>query len=486
VVKNIISINLGFSLLQSISVAFSYFFLYRILLDALGAEKLGIWSIVLSISTTSNIVSLGIGSSVTRLTAKYNYDKNYCSINKLIITSFLLSSTLFTIVSGVIYIIGLYWIRSIVDAEYLTLAESILPYSIICIFINAVSNVFLSCLDGFQKNYYRSILIIICNIILLITSIILVKKYDLLGVVYAQVIQSLFLLFFAIFIIKRIAIKLSFSPSNFDIKELKIIFSLGLREQIISIAQLCFDPVTKSFLASYGELSHIAFYEIANRFVTQTRGLLANANKVLIAVFAEALEKDDSSLEILYKKNISILYVISLMWITIISFSSFFVSTMMFDSTNIMFITFVIILSFGNFFNILSMPSYFSNLGQGKYKYNIFGNVMIAVLNIIFGFILAKGFGEHGVAIGWTISLAFGSLYIIYSYHKTHEIYTNSIINKTNILITMYVIIYIFFLLFDYKHRVYSDDHFIIVAFILSLPSLVLSSLQLMKIMKHP
>ncbi len=86
------------------------------------------------------------------------------------------------------------------------------------------------------------------------------------------------------------------------------------------------------------------------------------------------------------------------------------------------FVSFGILLSIGWFFNTLSAPSYFVNLGTGELRWNVVSHVAIAVLNAVLGLILGVYFGGNGVVIAWVISLALGSSLIYLSYHKKHKI----------------------------------------------------------------
>jgi len=86
------------------------------------------------------------------------------------------------------------------------------------------------------------------------------------------------------------------------------------------------------------------------------------------------------------------------------------------------FVGFGILLSIGWFFNTLSAPSYFVNLGTGELRWNVVSHVAIAVLNAILGLILGVYFGGNGVVIAWIISLALGSSLIYLSYHIKHKV----------------------------------------------------------------
>ena len=63
--------NAAASVGQVIVSALILFVLYRAILEMLGAERLGIWSVVLAAASASRIGELGLSASVTRFVAKY-------------------------------------------------------------------------------------------------------------------------------------------------------------------------------------------------------------------------------------------------------------------------------------------------------------------------------------------------------------------------------------------------------------------------------
>lgn len=457
--KTRLSTNIFFTLVQSISIALIYFFLYRFLLKHLGVEQLGVWSIVLAISSTANITNLGIGASVIRFTAKLNFANDHQSINKLIHTSFFLIGGLFLMTGILIYFIALHWLHYVIEKDYLALSIQILPYSILCLWLNAISNsVFLPCMDGLQSNFRRSILTTFTTALLLLASIWLVPKHGLMGVAYAQIIQAGVLLLLSVFVLKNLYTRLVFFPFIFDKTTLKQIFSFGIKEQVISFAQLCFDPLTKSLLANFGGLSFVAYYEIANRFVTQARALLVSSNQVMMPLFTEASERLDSSLDELYKKNFTFIYLLSIMWVSAVIYFSFILSALLFGKINSIFIFCSAVLSFASFFNILCSPAYFSNMGCGNLNNNVIGNIIIAVLNVVFGFLLGQLLAGYGAVLGWGLALTLGSVFIIHTYHKAKHINMKMFLtwhSNINAVLMLVFTIGISFLFFRYSFLVW-------------------------------
>ena len=440
--KKTISINILFSLLQIVVIGLVYYFLYKFLLASLGTELMGVWAIVLSISSTANVANLGIGSSVTRYTALFKTNDEWDQINKLLYTSVILLGAFFLLVMLIIYLAAPAWLHLIVEDTYYEQALSIVPYSLLCLLFNSLSGIYAACLDGLQKTYIRSIVFVVSFIMLIVFSYLLVPRYGLLGIAYAQLIQAVFLLIAMIGGLKFVLKTHQIFSFRWDKGIFKKIFSFGIQEQVISICQLCFDPLTKSLLGGFGSLSLVTYYEMANRLVLQLRGLLVNANQVLIPIFTSAQEKSVETGKYFYKQIFSLNFLMCILWLSFIISAIVPISNLWIGSTEPVFIHVTILLAMSYFFNIIISPAYFSNMGSAKLKGNVIGNIIIAVLNIGLCYLLGFYFGGYGVVFGWSIALAAGSLYILVVYHRDNNITFGSVILKHDMVIILASIVY--------------------------------------------
>ncbi len=445
--KKAISLNILFSLIQIFITGLVYYFLYKYLLQNIGADLMGVWTIVLSVSSTANIANLGIGSSVVRYTAKFIVNAESENIIKLIHTALLFLGTVFLIICAIIYLIAPFWLQAVIRTNHYSDAIKLIPYSLFCLMLNALSGIFVSCIDGLQKNYVRSIIYIISFLVLLSCCYWLVPQYGLIGVAFAQVIQSIFLLVSAIFSLKYLFKPLQLFPLLWDKTIFKKIFSFGIQEQIISICQLCFDPFTKSILAGFGNLGMVTYYEMANRFVTQVRGFLVSANQVFIPVFTSTNEKSEESTQNLYKKVFSINFLLNVLTLALIIASVIPISKIWINHLNNEFTVISILLALAYWWNIVMSPAYFSNIGGAALKDNVVGNIIIAIFNIVLCIGLGYLFKGYGVVLGWSLALSVGSAYIVYNYHQRNGFSITRILSGKDLGVTTLSILYCTFCL---------------------------------------
>ncbi|RYY46148.1 MAG: hypothetical protein EOO06_15090 [Chitinophagaceae bacterium] len=248
-----ITLNIVFSVIQTAIIGITYFFLYRYMLQYLGEKEMGVWAIVLSVSSVANIANMGIGTSVVRLTAKFTVANDKVSINKLIHTALVFLGMTFLGIAIVLYLVSPYWLGVVIQQDFYQTAIMLIPYSLAGLWINAISGVLLSCLDGFQKNFIRSILYVVSCLLLLLLSFYFVPKYGILGIAFAQLAQAFFLFLSALITLKLVFREMKIFPLRWDKVIFKNIFSIGMKEQVISLCQLCFEcPLSKSFFVEFG------------------------------------------------------------------------------------------------------------------------------------------------------------------------------------------------------------------------------------------
>jgi O-antigen/teichoic acid export membrane protein len=393
-----------------------YFFLYRLLLMKLGIELLGVWSVVLATSSIANIANFGMSSSVTRFVALYISQNSLDKIKQLIFTSSLLLTLLFTIIAILIFPFSEFILEKVIVSKYISEAYLILPYSILCLVLNSVTGVYSSALEGLQLNYVKNIIVTLSSIVLISFVFFFITPFGLLGVAYAQVIQSVFtLLLCLIFVL----IKLPHNPlkwrwSSVIFKEL---FSYGLKFQVISFSNMLNDPLTKVLLTKFGGLEFTGFYEMANRLVMQLRSVIVNANQSLIPVMV-GLENNTQESNIFYKKTFLYVFIFSVSSVFLVCLSSGIISMVWIGAYQIEFITCLVILAVGFLFNLIAGPAYFAYMASGRLNVLVLTHLLLSILNGLMGFVFGDLFGGPGVVMGWSVALICSSISLILIYQK--------------------------------------------------------------------
>ncbi|HZY38649.1 MAG TPA: oligosaccharide flippase family protein, partial [Mucilaginibacter sp.] len=289
--KKLVFINVISSGSQVVFVGLVYFLLYRYLLKQIGVEMLGVWSVVLSTSSLANLANFGVADSVIRFVALFIKEGESVKIKQLIFTATIFLGGLFLLIASVIYPFADLILTSVLPAKFLTAGLSILPYSLGCLVLNAVNGVYSSVLDGMQRNYIRNIVFSTSSILLLVMAYVLVPRYHLRGVAIAQVCQSVAALLVCL---SLVIIRAKYNPLKWNWNQaiFRQIFNYGMKFQFISLAAMVNEPVIKILLGKFGGMAFAGYYEMANRLLSQARGVIVNAMQSLVPVLVN-VPKDE-------------------------------------------------------------------------------------------------------------------------------------------------------------------------------------------------
>lgn len=415
-----------------------YFFLYKFLLKNLGVEMLGVWSVVMATSSIANVANFGVATSVVRFVALYVKDGTKEQINQLIFTAAIFIFGFFVLLSAVIMPFAKILLGYVIDAKYLIIALKILPYSVGCLILNAVSGVYASVLDGMQKNYIRSLIFTSSSLVLLGLTYFLTPKMGLQGVVVAQFSQSIFTLIVCLILVINLT---KFNPLKWQWNKMifKEIFSYGIKFQFISLSAMFNEPVTKVFMAKYGGLQFTGYYEMANRLIMQLRGVIVNANQSLMPLMVKSsIETDNNeSNDRIYKASFLGVSSISLMLLAMPLLVSGIIAHIWIGHYELIFDYVLLLAGISMYFNLLCSPAYFALLAEGRLNPIIISQIVIALLNIFLAYLLGNFFGGVGVVYAWLTAIVTGSAFLLFKYSKISNISLFSVFRKEILLLAI-------------------------------------------------
>jgi O-antigen/teichoic acid export membrane protein len=420
--RNRIALNAVSSAIQVIIVGLVYFFIYRSLVVKLGIELLGVWSLIIAVSSVSAISNFGFSSAVVKYIAEYNVKGEFDAINRLLFTSMFFMISVFVVIAVIIYFSAFLLIGKLIDIQYIKIAHAILPISLMFLFINTIGGVLTSALDGFQKNYIRNFAISAISIGYLALTLLLIPKLGLVGLAVAQVIQSLALFIVSYYFLRRICKGFSIFRWNWDRSSFRILINYGYKIQIINICQILTEPVTKILLSKYHGISTLGFYEMASRLINQLRQIIAGMNQVTVPVVSHFQQTDRSTIRYIYERGLSfIVFIVFPLFAGIILFTPH-LSKIWIGNIEPVFIACTYILASGMLINILDAQAYFNSLGEGNLNGVMLMSLLVLLLNIVLGVFLGLTVPVYGVVIANALASAAGSVYLIIYYQKLNKI----------------------------------------------------------------
>jgi O-antigen/teichoic acid export membrane protein len=441
--KRQVLINAIFSTLQILVISVILFVLYRFLLNTLGVEQLGVWSLVLATTSVTQFANFGLSGSVVKFVAKYiarGEDKN---VSKVIQTA-VLSVALFV---GIILIIGYpvakFLLGLVISREFLPSAHAILPHTFLAFWFLMITSIFQAGLDGYQRIDLRSLLLMGGAAVHLLLCFILAPRYGLIGVAYARVIQNIMIFLSSWFLLKRFLVLIPIFYYRWDKGIFKEMIGYSISFQTISVTTMFYDPITKGLLSKFGGISMVGFYEMASRMVQQFRSLIVSAIQVLVPAIAELKEKTPEKINSVYLDSYQLLFYLALPLYTFVIVSTPIISELWIGHYERVFNIFATLLSIGWFLNTLNAPAYFVNLGIGELRWNVIGHITIGILNAGLGVFLGAFYDGIGVVIAWACSLALGSSMIYIAYHFKHGVPIIELLPKTSRILAITCSIFI-------------------------------------------
>lgn len=414
-----ISRNTIASVAQAIVSGALLFILYRFLLVSLGADKLGVWSVVLATTTASKLTELGLSGSVVKFVAQYRARGESAKAAQVIQTAGT-SLLMFVGVGSCAFGPGAYFLLGwIIDSpEELALARELLPYAIASLWISTLSGVFQAALDGCSRIDLRCYTVMGGGTFYLGLAVLIVPSYGLIGLAIAQVSQATVLAFVCFILARREFKDVGLKPMGWNRDVFKEIIRYGLNYQAITIATMLFEPVTKGLLARFGSLPTVAYYEMASRLTAQVRLLLVSAQRVLVPLMASLKETDPDNMIHMYQRSVGITVILAFPTFGCLIGLSPVVGELWIGHSVPLFSIFVAMLAVGWLLNTIAGPAYFSNLGTGALRWNSIVQISMGLGNLGLGWVMGSVLGAIGVVMGWSLCLITGAFVLLWSFHR--------------------------------------------------------------------
>lgn len=436
--------NAVVSAFQAVVSGVVLFLLYRYLIAHLGMELLGLWSVILASTAVARMSDLGLTGSVVKFVAKYhsvNMDKQ---ASEIVQTAAISIAIFMAVLLMMVYPLLDDLLALVVPDKFMSEAIQILPFAVLSLWLGSIGGVFQSGLDGCQRMDIRNIIMIIANLGYLLAAMFLVPAYGLQGLAMGQAAQAFLVLLMSWFLLRIRLRTLPIFPIYWSKSKFKEMFSYALNFQINSVAVLLFDSATKFLMAYFGGLTGAAYYEMVNQMIVKLRALLISANQALVPAVAEMHETSPSEVCKLYLTSYKVLFFLVLPFYSIILVSLPVVSELWMGKVDLQFLWFGLILVVGYGVSNLVGPAYFVNLGTGDLMWNSISHVVMAVLNLVFGYTLGLMLGGVGVIIGGMLAMVLSSWLILIPIHKRFVLSADYLYPKEH---TKLIIISVFSLL---------------------------------------
>ena len=421
--KRRIFLNAFMSFGQVIVSGVAFLFLYRYLLDSIGSELAGVWALLLAWTTSLSVSNFGMSGGALKFVSRYRALAEERTVIRVVETSILSCGIILVVVLPASYPVFKKLVYLIVEpAEYIGDALTVLPYAIITFGLTSLSSVVNSCIDGTQRVYLRNILVMVSALLYLGLTLFLVPRAGFVGLAQAQVLQTSITLVVGWIMLRSVIPGLPVLPFRWHTGTFREIFAYSFNFQVISVAQLLFQPVTKSLLSVFGGVGQVYYFEMAHKLTMQLRGMIVIAHQSIVPAIAHWHEKNQTYVQLVYRNAFRILLVLVIASLPLLIGLAPVISHLWIGHYENVFVLCFLFLVTGWFLNILSNPAYFGYLGIGRLRWNILGHLTISTVSLGLGILLGLNYGGPGVVLAYAISIPIGSGITLWAYHREYAI----------------------------------------------------------------
>lgn len=398
-----------------------FFVLYRYLVDRLGIEKVGIWSVVLATASAARITELGLGGSVTKFIAAARAQGDDRAAGQILQTAALTVAGVLAVLLPLLYPLLSALLRHVLPASASVEGQAMLPYALLSIWCGAVAGIWQGGLDGCLRTDIRAALMVAGTVAFMAAVFLTTPQYGLLGLAISQVAQGMLLVVAGWFAIRGSIRGLPVLPSVWSPARLREIFGYGANVQVIAVVMMLFEPVTKIFFARYAGLVSAGHFELAQQLVMKMRALIVESNRVIVPMMAGMAELGQDARRI-YAVNIRYLILLLTPLFAALAAVLPLISVIWLGRFEAQFVTMAAWLTAGWFANSVTAPAYFAYLGQGRLRWLTISHLILGGSNAVLGLLLGPLLGWPGILAAFLISLAMGSFIPVWAYHREHSL----------------------------------------------------------------
>lgn len=404
-------------------VAFSgvtLFLLYRVLYAHVALDSIGVWSVLVSLTSLARLGDLGVGSALLRFASIARQSDDPTEAPETIETAIVSVVVFYGMLAVAIGLAIVGFAGDVLSGQVLIDARSLVPWIVATFWASSVAVVVASALGGNGRFDLKAYVSIGSTALLLVVAWILVPRFGIAGVGVAQVTQALFALSLNWIVLRREVPHLHALPRTWSGARFRGLAGFGVRLQGITIAALLFDPATKVLMAAFGGFSSAAYYDIASRVVVLVRNALGGAQQTLVPRFAASIPR--TGYRTVYNAAMDWTWLLSPVSFAMLFVSAPLLSLMWAGSYQPEFVAFVAVLAPAWLLSSLGTPAFFLGIGTGRLTWNIAGQVTTTAANACLGLMLGASFGSTGVTLAAALSVSAGSALVIGGIHNSHAL----------------------------------------------------------------
>ena len=362
------------------------FVIYRVVIAKLGLHALGVWALVLSVTSVARVADLGASGGLARYVARAGDDAVAASLSLTYIrAAFALNAFLYIALALLSYW-PVWWILGIIaPSSSLNDARVLLPYSIVAFALLNVSSVASAALTGLGLGAEKSKLMIGTSLVQSGIVYLTAHRAGLAGVAVGQIVQYVLVGAIGWLIIRNKMFKLGMksvprAPFAAQRDVIREIINFGAKLQVLNIVAMLFDPLVKGSISAASGMTNLALYELASRTVLQLRQLVISPSQNLVPLYSRSLNFPHPEFSDVYRRTSSIVWLTAAILAILLLLISPVLSLIWLGHMNNQFLLYSAVLTVCWFVNIAAAPAYMLGIAGGDLKSNILASAVMSFL----------------------------------------------------------------------------------------------------------
>ena len=401
--------NVASAALQSMIAMFAVFGAYHMVINAVGIEVFGLWSVLLAGAAIARVADVSGGSGLARFVAECRSGKRATTDAVAFVhTTFLSTLGLMLAGSAVLYLAATPLIHYFA-AEEANKINGLVPIALlVSVLLPPISALLCSALDGTRRVDLRAALMSVSYIVLLGTTWALVGRYGINGFATALVTQHLFLIVGAWVLLRRVLPDLGWLPRRWSPSAFQESFGFGLSVQATAFASLLSDPLARVLIVSTGGVASAGHYELALKLMQQLRSVFVAAMQPLVPQVA-TLSIDTGQVQALMIRAVRLATLAGVVFTIVAVIVAPVYAQIMVQPFSAEIVSFSILLGAGYGVNLISVPLFFGAFARGVMRWNLGSQLVMAACIGIVGGMGAMLLGAIGVVLGQLVGLFAGA-----------------------------------------------------------------------------
>lgn len=398
--------------LQAIVTVLVMFLAYRIFLSKFGVESMGLWSILLAVTSIVRIGDMTGAAGLSRFVAQAEGDGRDASvyIHTLTLATLVLYSALaigFMLFSDKL-------LATLLEADQVASGRDLLLVAVIGgVILTPLGALLSSAIDGARRADLRAILVMVSYIAFILSFWILSNSLGLKAWGLALIVQQVIVIVGAWIVLARTVVGVGVCPYKFSTYVLRETVPYGMKLTLNSIAGTLSDPVIKLLLNHHSGLQSVGLYDVAMRLILAFRNVLVQMAMPLVPEFARA-QGDSGQLQVLITKGKKMAVWGSVCFVFLVLISSPIYSVIMLNEINRDLLMIVGIMVLGYSVNMLALPMYLIGFGLNIMRWNVGSQFVMAICVGLIGSLLGPYYGETGIMLSVLCGLLLGALMVMY------------------------------------------------------------------------